>query len=88
VGPVDAEEPNTPSSTKPSFVTTCSRTSILHRNYGWPSGWTPARESLPEFVARSGGRFFQINCSYGIGGWVAANAMDVVAAATTAARPR
>jgi hypothetical protein len=59
----------------------------LHRRYGWPPGWDPARETLPEFVARNGGRFFQVNCSFGIGGWVAARAVDVAAQPGDAAQP-
>jgi hypothetical protein len=51
----------------------------LHRNYGWPPSWDPGRETLPEFVGRNGGRFFQVTCSYGLGGWVAARAIDVAA---------
>lgn len=50
-----------------------------HRLYGWPPGWDPKRESLAAFVARQGARFFEVSCSYGMGGWVAARTMDVVA---------
>jgi hypothetical protein len=48
--------------------------------HGWPSGWNPARETLAQFVAREAGRFFQVNCSYGMGGWIAARGMEVVPA--------
>jgi hypothetical protein len=49
-----------------------------HREFGWPAGWEPGRETLPQFVAREGARFYQLICSYGMGGWVAARAMTVV----------
>lgn len=48
-----------------------------HRECGWPPGWKPARESFAEFVAREGARFFQITCSYGMGGWIAAREMEI-----------
>jgi hypothetical protein len=48
------------------------------RECGWPPGWEPARESFAGFVAREGARFFQITCSYGMGGWIAAREMEIV----------
>jgi hypothetical protein len=51
----------------------------LHRQYGWPPGWDPAREDFVQFLRRQGCRCFELNCSYGMGGWVAAESMKVVA---------
>ena len=48
------------------------------RQHGWPRDWNPHRESAQDFLARSGARVFDITCSYGLGGWVAATSMDQV----------
>jgi hypothetical protein len=50
------------------------------KSYGWPSGWDEKRQSLPEFVAAQGARWYELNCAYGMGGWVAAAEMVVVPA--------
>jgi hypothetical protein len=50
------------------------------RNYGWPPGRDSTRETLPQFAAREGARWFEVSCSYGLGGWVAAAAMTMVPA--------
>lgn len=60
----------------------------IHRKYGWPPGWDPRRERLADLVAREGARVFEVRCSYGMGGWVAARSMDVVAAKREEDRPR
>ena len=45
------------------------------RLYGCPAGWNPDKETPEEFLARSGCRVFEIHCSYGMYGWVAAAEM-------------
>jgi hypothetical protein len=48
-----------------------------HRSAGWPSGWDPGRETPEQFFERHGCRCFEVICSYGIGGWVAAQRMEL-----------
>ena len=55
--------------------------------YGWPPSWEPGCETLPQFVARAGARVFELTCSYGMGGWVAARTMTVVPRGEGAAQP-
>jgi hypothetical protein len=48
-----------------------------HQRYGWPSGWDPDRETASAWLRRLGARVFRLHCSYGMGGWVAAESMTV-----------
>jgi len=50
----------------------------LGRQYGWPRGWDPRAETPEEFLGRAGTRVFLLECSYGMGGWIAASSMDTV----------
>lgn len=47
-----------------------------HRRHGWPRDWNQPRESFAEFLARVGAKLFEIHCSYGMAGWVAASSMQ------------
>jgi hypothetical protein len=46
------------------------------REYGWPPGWDERRETAEEFFIRQHCRFFELTCSYGMYGWVAATCME------------
>jgi len=46
--------------------------------YGWPGSWDPKRESPEQLLTRPGVRCFVLECSYGMGGWIAAQSMDTV----------
>jgi hypothetical protein len=46
------------------------------RQYGWPAGWNPEKESIEEFFSRQGCHIYQVHCSYGMYGWIAAAAMQ------------
>src|SRR3954447_10042608 len=46
------------------------------RQYGWPAGWNPESETVEEFFSRQGCSTFQLHCSYGMYGWIAAVAMQ------------
>src|SRR5688572_33245196 len=48
------------------------------RHFGWPPGWNPQKETAEEFFSRVGCRVYEIHCSYGMYGWVAAEEMDQV----------
>ena len=43
--------------------------------YGWPRGWDSRTETAAEYFAREGVRVFELECSYGMAGWVAAKSM-------------
>jgi len=55
-------------------------TTFVERNqtYGSPAGWDPRRESAEEFLSRMGCRMFELSCSLGMHGWVAAERMAQV----------
>ena len=44
--------------------------------YGAPPGWDARRETAEQYFSREGCRIFEILCSYGLGGWVAAQCVD------------
>jgi hypothetical protein len=46
------------------------------RLYGWPGNWNPNTETLAQFLSRPGVKVFELQCSYGMGGWVAAESME------------
>jgi hypothetical protein len=46
------------------------------RQYGWPPGWNAEKESPAEFFSRVGCSTYEINCSYGMYGWIAAEEMQ------------
>ena|SRR5688572_13917193 len=46
-----------------------------HRQYGWPRDWNEPRESFAQFLVRVGAKVFELHCSYGMAGWVAASSM-------------
>jgi hypothetical protein len=48
------------------------------RQYGWPGDWNPDVESFAQFLARVGAKLFELHCSYGMAGWVAASSMEQV----------
>ena len=50
----------------------------LGRQYGWPPDRDPRTESPEQFLSRPGVRVFLLECSYGMGGWIAAESMDTV----------
>jgi hypothetical protein len=54
------------------------RTSFEARfaQHGWPGSWDPKRETPEQFLTRPGVRVFQLGCSYGMGGWIAAQSVD------------
>jgi hypothetical protein len=43
---------------------------------GWPPGWNPKRESPTEFLSRPGLKIYELHCSYGMAGWIAAESME------------
>ena len=43
---------------------------------GWPRGWNPERESPVEFLSRPGLKIYELHCSYGMTGWIAAESME------------
>src|SRR3954471_5256835 len=43
---------------------------------GWPRDWNPQRESAVEFLSRPGLKVFELSCSYGMTGWIAAEALE------------
>jgi hypothetical protein len=47
-----------------------------HRMFGWPSDWDSGKESAEDFFTRHQCRLFELTCSYGMNGWVAANTME------------
>src|SRR4051812_13075196 len=47
-----------------------------HRSAGWPHGWDPTFETAEQFLERQGCRCFEVTCSYGMVGWVAAVAEE------------
>lgn len=47
-----------------------------HRKYGWPRDWDPKVETAEEFLSRPGVKIFELHCSYGSAGWVAAQSME------------
>ena len=49
-----------------------------NRQYGWPRDWNPDVESFAQFLARVGAKLFELHCSYGMAGWVAASSMEQV----------
>jgi hypothetical protein len=46
------------------------------RQYGWPSGWDSRRETAEDFFIRKQCHLFELTCSYGMYGWVAAVSME------------
>lgn len=50
----------------------------LWKQYGWPCGWDSRAETPEEFLNRAGARVFLLDCSYGMGGWIAAVSMETV----------
>lgn len=49
------------------------------RLYGWPRDWDSGREAPEEFFSRVQCRCFELSCSYGMYGWVAADGMEQIA---------
>ena len=49
-----------------------------NRLYGWPEGWDSRAESAEAFFSRLGCRFFELTCSHGMYGWIAAERMEQV----------
>jgi hypothetical protein len=47
-----------------------------NRAHGWPPGWNPEKEGAQEFFSRVGCRLYEIHCSYGMYGWIAAKEMQ------------
>jgi len=43
---------------------------------GWPRGWNSQRESPSQFLSRPGLKVFELNCSYGMTGWIAAESLE------------
>jgi hypothetical protein len=43
---------------------------------GWPRGWDPQKESPLQFLSRPGLKVFEIHCSYGMRGWIAAETLE------------
>jgi len=48
------------------------------RLYEWPEGWQSNKERPDEFFSRMGCRLYEIHCSYGMYGWVAAKEMHQI----------
>jgi hypothetical protein len=48
------------------------------RLYGWPPDWNSEKESAGDFFSRMGSRLYELHCSYGMYGWVAAEKMQKV----------
>jgi hypothetical protein len=46
------------------------------RQYGWPRGWDPRTETPEQFFVRAQVRVFELHCSYGMAGWVAAESIE------------
>jgi hypothetical protein len=61
----------------PESIPDLAHAAERHRMYGWPGGGKQARETLAEFAARKGARWFELNCSFGMGGWIAAAVMTI-----------
>jgi len=45
---------------------------------GWPNAWDPKQEGPEEFFSRLGCKLYEIHCSYGMYGWVAAERMQQI----------
>jgi hypothetical protein len=57
-------------------VTNTAEFEERNRLYGAPTGWDRRRETGEQFFSRTGCRVFEIQCSYGLHGWVAAETCD------------
>ncbi len=47
-----------------------------HRQTGWPGGWNSNTEAPEEFFSRHAVKVFELQCSFGIMGWVAAASVE------------
>jgi hypothetical protein len=56
----------------------CAAFAEISRRCAWPRGWDSRRESTEAFFKRTGVRVYELTCSYGIYGWVAAAGMEQV----------
>ncbi|HET7541318.1 MAG TPA: hypothetical protein VFK05_15680 [Polyangiaceae bacterium] len=50
-----------------------------NRMHGWPRDWDCTRETPKQFFQRQGCRCFQLSCSYGMSGWIAAQEIELLA---------
>ena len=50
-----------------------------HRMCGWPPEWNPSVETAELFLVRAGARVFELQCSYGMAGWIAAKSIQYTA---------
>ncbi len=46
--------------------------------YGWPVGWDRREETASDFLRRIGARVFELETSYGMWGWVAAESIEYI----------
>jgi len=49
-----------------------------HRLYGWPREWDSRKESAVQFFERKQLKLFDLHCSYGMAGWIAASSIEYV----------
>jgi hypothetical protein len=54
------------------------------RNYGWPGIWNDSMETLRAYLAENAARGFRISPSFGMGGWVLAQSMELIAVTPSA----
>jgi len=48
------------------------------RMHGWPQGWDDRKEDAQQFFERNHARLFELECAYGMSGWIAAASMEKV----------
>jgi hypothetical protein len=48
------------------------------RLYGWPRGWDSRKETAEEFFRRTGAKIYELHCSLGMHGWIAAKSLEEI----------